>query len=187
MAEIRQQRHDLRHQLTAIRGLAKEDNAPLMDYLDNLLNAIPAVPQVYCENSAVNAIVSHYAALCQEQGIETDIRLFIPSQTEQISDAELCVIFGNLMENALEACGRMAEGKKFLRLGSRVHLGLLTIIMENSFDGQVKQEHGKYVSRKRDDYGVGLSSIQAVAKKRGGGAQFEVEDRVFRSSVHVQI
>ena len=70
MTELKQQRHDLRHQLTAIRGLAKEDNTPLIEYLNNLLDTIPAVPQVYCENQAVNAIVSHYAALCQEKALK---------------------------------------------------------------------------------------------------------------------
>lgn len=187
MAELKQQRHDLRHQLTAIRGLAGDGNPQLRRYIDDLLDTIPIAPQEYCDNQAVNAIVSHYAALCREQGIETDIRLSVPTRTEQTTDAELCVIFGNLMENALEACGRMTEGKKFIHLGSRVDMGLLTIIMDNSFHGQFKQEHGKYLSSKRDDFGVGLSSIQAVARKRSGDARFDTDGNVFHSSVYVQI
>ena len=63
MSELRRQRHDLRHQLAAIRGLAGKDDARLKQYIDELLDAIPAAPQAYCENQAVNAIVSHYAAV----------------------------------------------------------------------------------------------------------------------------
>ena len=185
--QLRRQRHDLRHQLTAIRGLTRADNAPLREYLDNLLDAIPAAPQAFCGNQAVNAIVSHYAALCQEQGVETDIWLSVPARTKQVTDGELCVIFGNLLENALEACGRMNEGRKFLRLGSDVHLGTLTIAMDNSFDGKVRQEDGKFRSSKRDDFGVGLSSIRAVACRHGGGAHFEPDGRVFRSSVYLRV
>lgn len=59
---LRQQRHDLRHQLNAIRGLAGEDNHPLNQYIDSLLHDIPVAPRTYCEKQAVNAIVSHYAA-----------------------------------------------------------------------------------------------------------------------------
>ena len=81
----------------------------------------------------------------------------------------------------------MTEGKKFIHLGSRVDMGLLTIIMDNSFHGQFKQEHGKYLSSKRDDFGVGLSSIQAVAHKRGGDARFDTDGNVFHSSVYMQI
>ena len=187
MDELRRQRHDLRHQLTAIQGLAGPDNGPLRQYLDGLLNAIPAVPQTYCENQTVNAVVSHYAALCRERRVEADIHLSVPARTEQSTDGELCVIFGNLMENALEACGRMAGGRRFLHLRSTVHLGTLTITMDNSFDGQVTRENGTFRSSKRDDFGVGLSSIQAVARKRGGDARFEADGQVFRSSVYLGV
>ena len=187
MEELRRQRHDLRHQLTAIQGLTREDNAPLRAYLDDLLDAIPAAPQIYCENQAVNAIISHYAALCREQGVEADIRLTVPGKTEQVTDTELCVIFGNLLENALEACARMTEGRKFIRLHSTAHLGTLTVTLDNSFDGQARQEEGKFRSSKRDDFGVGLASIQAVARRRGGGARFEPDGRVFRSSVYLRL
>lgn len=184
---LRQQRHDLRHQLTAIRGLAGEDNPLLNQYIDSLLHAIPVSPRTHCENQAVNAIVSHYAAYFQEQRVEADIHLSVPARTEQVTDAELCVIFGNLMENALEACSRMTEGRKFIRLNSAVQLDTLIITMDNSFDGQVRQRDGKYLSSKRDDFGVGLSSIQAVARKRGGNARFEPDGRVFCSSVYVSV
>ena len=178
---------DLRRQLTAIQSLTREDNAPLRAYLDDLLDAIPAAPQIYCENQAVNAIVSHYAALCREQGVEADIRLTVPGKTEHVTDAELCVIFGNLLENALEACARMTEGRKFIRLHSTAHLGILTVTLDNSFDGQARQMDGKFRSSKRDDFGVGLASIQAVARRRGGDARFEPDGRVFRSSVYVRV
>lgn len=74
-----------------------------------------------------------------------------------------CASFLEICWKRLEACGRMTEGEKFIHLGSRVDMGLLTIIMDNSFHGHFKQERGKYPSSKREDFGVGLSSIQAVA------------------------
>ena len=187
MDELRRQRHDLRHQLAAIQGLASPDDLRLREYIDELLDAIPPSPKLYCENQAVNAIVSHYAAMCDGRGVETEIQLSVPSRTEQVTDAELCVIFGNLLENALEACARMTEGRRFIRLNSAEHLGTLAITMDNSFDGDARQENGRFRSGKRGDFGVGLSSIQAVARKRGGDARFEPDGRVFRSSVYVRI
>ena len=187
MAELRRQRHDLHHQLSAIRGLAGGTPEKLTAYIDSLLNAIPVAPRIYCENQAVNAVVSRCAALCQERGIEVDIRLTVPSRTERVTDAELCVIFGNLLENALEACARMTEGRKFIHLSSTVHLNILTITMDNSFEGSAQLLDGKFRSSKRDDFGVGLTSIQAVACKCGGGARFEPDGRVFRSSVYVRV
>ena len=158
-----------------------------MEYISILLQAIPAAPQVYCENRAVYAIVSHYAALFRERGVDADIRFDVPVQTEQAADAELCVIFGNLLENALEVCGRMTEGRRFVRLSSTVHLDMLTVTMDNSFDGHVEHEDGRYRSSKRDDFDVGLSSIQAVAHKHSGGARFDPDGLAFRSSVYVKV
>ena len=183
--QLRRQRHDLRHQLTAIRGLADGTPESLKAYIDSLLDAIPSSPQPDCENQAVNALVSHYAALCQDRGVETEIRLSVPTRVEQISDGELCVLFGTLLENAVEACGRMAGGKRFLRLNSAIHPGALTITMDNSFDGQIRLENGRYRSSKRDDFGIGLASIQATVRKCGGSTRFEMDGGVFRSSVYV--
>ena len=142
VAELRRQRHDLRHQLTAIRDLAGPDDSPLREYLDGLLDDIPAAPHVFCKNQAVNAVVSRCDGICRERGIDFTVRLNVPADTEQITDAELCVIFGNLLENAVEACGRMSEGRKFIRLNSAVHLGTLTITMDTALTGRCVRRTG---------------------------------------------
>lgn len=185
--QTRQMRHDLRHHLTAIRAMAGDENPKLAAYISQLLRDIPTAVRDYCENPTVNAVVSHYAARCQQEGIAFTARLTVPAQNENLDDRAPCVVFANLLENGVEACGRMAGGEKFIRLNSSLEYGVLTITMDNSFDGQAQQEDGKFLSSKRDDFGVGLSSIQAVARKRGGDARFETDGNVFHSSVYMQI
>lgn len=185
--QLRRQRHDLRHQLTVIQGLSDPDNAPLRTYIQELLQAIPAAPRNYCENPAVNAIVSHYAAQCVNQNIPVDIQISVPDYTEGITDTELCIIFGNLLENAWEACSRMAQGTPFIRMRSSLEHGVLAITMENSFDGKISIHNGKYISSKREGTGIGLSSIQAVAKAHGGDARFETQGAAFHSLVYCKI
>ena len=186
-ALLRQQRHDLRHQLAAIQHMADTDPERLKVYLSGLLKDIPAAPKVYCENPAVNAIVSYYNGLCEARQIAFDVHLIVPARTAQVTDGELCVIFGNLLENAVEACGRMTQGQKYVRLKSVIQGDMLTVSMDNSFNGQVCVENGRYRSSKRDDYGVGLSSVQAVARKNQGDAWFEANGTAFRSWVYIQV
>ena len=82
----------------------------------------------------------------------------------------------------------MAEGKKFIRLNSSLEYGVLTITMDNSFDGQARQEDGKFLSSKRAGApGVGLSSIRAVAKAHQGDARFEAKGTTFLSSVYCRL
>lgn len=186
---VREQRHDLRYQLTVIRSYSeKGDNRQLIDYLDTLIAKIPSEQKMlYCENMAVNAVVSYYAAIAEEKGIECSIRLIVPEHLEQIADNSLCVIFGNLFENAIDACGRMKEGQMFIRLKSRLQYKALTITMDNSFDGRIKEQDGRLISRKRDDFGIGTGSIAAIAAQHGGSAKFEADGKVFLSSVYVNL
>ena len=186
---MKAQRHDMRHQIAVIRRYSEhEETSKLIEYLDTLVAEIPLEQnEVYCKNAAVNAIVSHYSGLGVKKGIDVSIHLTIPENLEQISDSSLCVIFGNLMENAIEACNRMGEGHKFIRLNSRMQYKTLTIAIDNSFDGNFKIQDGKLRSTKRFDYGTGTASITAMAKKHGGGASFDVDGRVFQSSVYIRV
>ena len=74
MEELRRQRHDLRHQLTAIQGLTREDNAPLRAYLDDLLDAIPAVRRDPKPVIWINAI---YLALQSLRNIVVVVKLAV--------------------------------------------------------------------------------------------------------------
>ncbi|MCI8455306.1 MAG: GHKL domain-containing protein [Lachnospiraceae bacterium] len=186
---VKKQQHDLRHQLAVIRSYSAEgNNRRLNDYLDTLTAQIPAGSKtVYCENLAVNAVVSHYAAIAEENGIECSICLTVPEQLERITDSSLCVIFGNLFENAIEACARMTVGKKFVRLNSRLQYKTLAVTMDNSFDGRFTERDGRAVSSKHADYGIGTGSIAAIARQHGGDARFEADGLVFLSSVYVRL
>ncbi len=186
---VREQRHDLRHQLAVIRSYNQEgDRKNLADYLDTLVEQIPSDQKIiYCKNIAVNAIVSHYAAIAEEKGIACSFQLAVPEHLEQITDSSLCVIFGNLLENAIDACLRMSEGSMFIRMNSRLEHEMLTITMDNSFDGRFTEKGGRLFSNKRNDFGVGTASVAAVAAQHGGGARFEADGLVFLSSVYVRL
>ena len=186
--QTRQMRHDLRHHLRLIQAMAGDENPNLTAYISELIRDIPTAVRDYCENPTFNTVVSHYAARCQREGIAFTARLTVPAQNENLDDRALCVVFANLLENGVEACGRMVGGEKFIRLNSSLEYGVLTITMDNSFDGQAQQEDGKFLSSKRVGApGVGLSSIRAVAKAHQGDARFEVDGQVFRSSVYVRV
>ena len=184
---LRQQRHDLRHQLTAIRELTHEGNSELIDYLDTLIDQIPKSEQKFCENTIVNSVISHYHSICQVRGIELKMNLVVPECQNSISDSELCIIFGNLLENAVEACNRMKGGHRFIKLNSTFYHGLLTITMDNSFDGTITKNGEHYLSSKRNEYGVGLESIRTVTEKAHGGCQFMQKENIFLSSVYLHI
>ena len=183
--QIKRQKHDLHHKLTVIKSLT--DSQELNNYIDTLIKQIPTTIKNYCENSAVNAIISHYMSICDKENIDFEVKLIVPKDNKNITDSDLCVIFGNLLENAVEACQRMTEGYKFIKLKSSLHYDILTITMDNSFNGIIKKEKDKFYSSKRNSFGIGLYSIQTVASKTQGNVNFNYNKNLFFSSVCIKL
>lgn len=63
---------------------------------------------------------------------------------------------------------------------------MLVITMDNSYDGNFVSVNGRFRSTKRNDFGIGLSSVQSVARKYNGDAKFEDKDGYFQSSVYMR-
>ena len=119
--------------------------------------------------------------MAKNENILFDTSLELPEDTG-VSDSDLCIVFGNCVENAIEAC-RGISGERFIRINTRLSGKMLAVTVDNSFDGELKNEGGALISRKREGEGIGISSIKAIAEKYGGAAQFEVKDNVFQVSV----
>jgi hypothetical protein len=184
-------RHDMHHQLATIVQLSDEE--PVKGYVENLLGALPDVTDaIYCENIAVNAVVNHYASLAADKSISVDVRLDIPENIGLVIAIDLCVLIGNLMENAVEACRRMSRGDRFIRVRSRIQAGGLSIVIENSFDGIWNKHDGVYISRKTNNAGtprngVGLSSVQAICDKYDGMFKVEVNNQSWKASALLEM
>jgi len=180
-------RHDLRHHLAVVSEYAHSGNiAAIRGYMEGVENGLAAARgKVYCENYAVSAITAYHISLADKQGVATTVNLAVPKDTGRVWEGDLCVIVGNLLENAVEACRNVDEGGRFIRIFAYVQDDTLTISMENSFDGRAKEHGGVFYSKKRDGEGVGLSSVKAVAAKYGGAARFETKGRMFLSSVYL--
>ena len=179
-------RHSVKHHLAAIRILLvnHEQEAALADLNAMLDKLSEDVTGRLCSNSLVNATAMHYQAMARQAGATADIRLDIPEDTGSIPDSELCVIIGDMLENAVAAC-RGAENP-FLKMRSRCADGILTITLDNSYSFIRQNADGSFQST-RDGGGLGLKVITALAEKHGGGSRFEAKDGVFYSSVYMQM
>ena len=188
-SDIRRQRHDLRHHLRYLRQLLQDGrDKEAAAYIESLDQAIPAGTVTrYCENSLVNAVISYHVALARSDQIRMEVGVQIPAANPHISDAHLCVILGNLLENACEACRRMTEGERWIRLRAKVHGDLLFISMDNSCSGAVQLQDGRYLSSKRNEEGIGLRSVRSLAKAHDGSAEFTSGDNWFRSEICVRL
>lgn len=185
--ETKKARHDLRHHIYLIQTFLKDrEYEKLQDYIDSYKNSLPIDNNIIlCENYVVNAILCHYITLAKEENISVAVDLKIPSATF-ISDLDFCIILGNCLENAIEGCKKITEGKKFISIKSKLTNYMIGFTIDNSFSGEIIKENNDFISTKKSKkHGIGISSIHAVASKYDGTAKFEVDalNNIFKASI----
>ncbi|MGN1022310.1 MAG: GHKL domain-containing protein [Lachnospiraceae bacterium] len=187
--ELSRLRHDYRHELTALSEMVESgDLAGIRAHLDTMRRSIPdGKRKRYCENAAVNAVVSYYVQMAEQTGAEAQISLNLPAALSAEMEQSLCVVFGNLLENAAEAVARGEMEYPFVRLTAIRHLNKLVIHMENSCSGKLRRFGKFFVSSKREEVGIGLASITSVARVHGGDAHFDGQNGVFVSDVYLDL
>jgi two-component system sensor histidine kinase AgrC len=183
-------RHDLRHHLVTISEfLGKKEAAAAHEYLNRLCNQYDDshIPTV-CHNQSADALICHYLKLARQQGIDVDVNLHIPDNLG-IDDLDLCVIIGNCLENAIEACGKISNTEaRFIDLAVTITKGYLVIKIANSFSGLVQRRDDSFISSKRSaDNGIGLSSVKTLAAKYQGQCLITFDQQAFKVSVSLQL
>ena len=171
--QVRAARHDMRHHLAVLTGYAEaNDIEGLKAYLKDYLKSLPDdnEPSI-CKNYAVDTIVRYYLSRARRAGAEIDVKIVLPPNVG-IPDIELCIVFGNLFENAAQSVERQKSGKKFINARCSSTNGKIVITLDNSADYQASIEPG-----------VGQTSVKAVAERYNGGVRFEQEENIYRSSV----
>ena len=189
LRQAEENRSNARQHLAAIRTLAEADGAEdVKAYIDNLLRDVAVEPQKpLCENRTANAILSYYGAWAEKEEIPLEIQVEIP-QDLAINGTDLCIVIGNLFENAIEASLSLPPDRRELRVGIRTRRSSLEIHFENRFGGEIHQENGKILSAKREfrQCGVGIPSVWAVADKYDGELSIRHDKGVFTVDVVLQ-
>lgn len=183
--ETRRQSHDLRHHLTVMRGyLTSKDYGGLEQYLNQYQETVEsAEDNPYCENYAIDSIVRYHLTIAKRKNIQTQVQIAVP-KTLPFPDTDIGIILGNLLENAVEACSRQKGDKRFIKIKiGMTGINNLTILISNSFDGNLQEKEGTFFSSKRSGEGIGIHSVQVIAHKYNGVTRFEHSNSVFRVSV----
>ena len=189
IAENRRARHDFRQHLRVIQDCVKRgDLEDLKSYLAEYEKQFPShSDHIYCNSYAVNAILAFYADKAENHNIRLDVKIQM-SDTPVIPETEFCVLLGNLLENALDACqtGRSESktSQPFIRVCAiQTGTSTLSITVDNTSAFKPTWINEKLVSTKAAGNGIGTESIRMIAEQYRGDARFEWKDGVFYASV----
>ena len=190
VAASRQASHDLRHHMRTLRNLAKKNQLDeIRKYLDTYEPAVSlSEVQTYSANSAADAVVSYYASTAKENSISFNALLRLPPTLNFPTD-ELCVLLGNLLENAVEACNRQETGKRFIYLRGQIADSKLGIILDNSYNGDIRYSYDNFYSSKQNGMGIGIGirSVKSIVERHHGLISFEPQDHIFQVSLMIPL
>lgn len=177
-------RHDYHNHLQTLKarldmGQAAEARAYL-DSLEDDLDDIRALAET--GNVSVDAILNAKLSLVLKQGIDLNFKATVPKSLT-VSDIDLCVILGNLIDNAMESCEKVDEGQRFLRLYIGVLKQQLYLSITNATSETVRKIDAAYISAKRGNHGHGLKRIDRVVEKYGGYVNRQNEPGVFATEI----
>lgn len=181
--QLRMFRHDLKNHCVALsRLLTAGDIEGASGYVESMFGVlVRGDGLVNTGNPLFDAILSEKFTVAKEMGIAVESQLTTASGLK-VDHFDWCVLLGNALDNAIEACQRIPEGTpKRIWVKVRYHKGMLNVTVQNSALPPITGKDGAYQTTKANpgSHGLGLKNIEQVAEKYDGVMQTEYRDGEF--------
>ncbi len=179
--EMKTVRHDIKNQLLTIFQYAESGRCEdIKKYVSDLTNNyLPNnLDCISTNNTAIDAIVNSKIAACNKENIFMKVN--IKGDTEiNLKPEEIAVLFGNLLDNAIEAARETSDRKIVLNV--QKNSDYLVILISNSIKSSVLKHNKDLKSTKPDKelHGIGVSSVKKIVEKHNGMIQFYEDENEF--------
>ncbi|MBY0115321.1 ATP-binding protein [Paenibacillus xylanexedens] len=176
--------HDINQQFLYIdECIQRNELAAAGDHIKSTLNTIEgAYQRVNSGNLVIDALVTNTLAMGQANGIKIDTKIQLHSQHVQIDRYDLCVVLGNMLDNAIEASKKVRQAEdRYILIAIHSTSSALVIQIMNHVEQPI-------VDLKSDKpnpeyHGIGLTNISRMCEKYGGHMSIEHQHRKFNNMV----
>ena len=184
--QMRGWRHDYHNHIQVMKAYVAGKQIDLLnDYLSILNKDLISVDTIVkTGNVMVDAILNSKITIAQSRNISVNAKAVVP-KTLSVQEVDLCVVLGNLLDNAIEACEKILdEHKRFIRIYIGIHKELLYISVVNSVGGFISKSGHNYLSTKASaSHGFGLVRIDKIVEKYNGFIDRQNEEGVFATEI----
>ena len=186
--KMRGWRHDYHNHIQAMQAsmaLGKYDEVSryLSDLNDDLTNVDTVIKT---GRVMVDAILNGKLNIAAQNEIPVNAKAKIPDGTP-VSDVDLCVIIGNLLDNAIEENKRLAPESRFIRVYMGRKNTQLYLSVTNAAGSKHKKTGSHFESSKGDSHGFGLGRVAETVKKYGGYFSADSEDGGFTAELLIPL
>jgi len=128
---------------------------------------------------SMDAILSAKIAQARAEDIDVTVKACVPEGLS-VTDVELSIVIGNLLDNAIEACREVREGR-FIRIYIAMKGKMLYFSMLNAAGKKKKKSGSLFATRKGGLHGFGLRRAEAIIGEHGGWIKYNSENGAFTS------
>lgn len=170
--QLRDAKHNMKNNLVSILAYAEQEKyEKIIEFVNEIMEesgmALSAISN--SGNIVIDSLLGYWHLVAKRKGIDFLVNVSIPMKMS-FKGADICLILGNLLENAVEAAEKVRENK-YIKIKMKYDKSNLLIFLINSYQGQlIKMKDKSLKSTKSDvgNHGVGLPSVyRAVAKYHG--------------------
>lgn len=181
--ENRRMRHDIQHHLHTIQILIEQGrHEDASQYAAELMPQHTAQRQLMqCENTVVDAFLSSRIAEAERSGTRINAQIALPSELA-IQNTDLIIVFGNLLDNAMEACAGIEQPE--ICIDAQISKGCLVIHEENPTAIRPPEKQRRIPELER---GLGLHILEEMSKKYNGQLQYEAANDRFQITLILNI
>lgn len=188
--KLRTAKHDTANHLNTLNALIECDNKDeALSYIRNWAEDMHGGrTDLSTGNPVADAVVGDFLSKCESSGIKFECEFYFDKGIK-IQPYDLGVILSNLLSNAYEACLKLDEGNRYIRLKSRRAGSFYIIETENPAVFTLIEKDGTIASAKPKDgslHGIGLKSVALKVQKYNGEAMYKYEDGLFFAAVMLQ-
>lgn len=185
---VNQKYHDLKYTIALLKDEANSEKST--EYLNKMEKDIKAYEaNNKTGNDVLDTILTAKTLYCQNNGIE----LTCVADGEMLSfidPMDLAVLFGNILDNAIESVSKITqEERKLIHMAIVKQKGFARIRVENCYEEKPQIEGENFITSKSDKkyHGFGVKSIKNIVKKYGGSTTIQAENGWFEIRILIPI
>lgn len=188
MKTLGQWKHDYHHHTQAMQMLLENEHySELKNYLARLNSDFTSLTSLISTgHPTLDAILSSKILIAKSHGIAVEQTIFLPEKLS-IPQTDLCVILGNLLDNAIEACNKPnLQQPPYINTLIKIHKGMLYFKVINSSNGKYIFDKKNLLStKKQPEHGYGFKNINEIVENYGGFFNYEPQSNSFAATIMI--
>lgn len=176
-------KHDIRNHLLIVKSLSyKKEYSKLETYIESLTSDFNIYYNtINTGNVVIDSILNCKRYEMELKNISNDMNINITPELNIITNSDIVIILGNLIDNAIEATVKIDKEKRKIDLDINYEKGILIINIKNTYDGIISYKDNKIISSKNDSFshGIGMCNVEEVIKKYNGTLNIDFNEDIF--------